>query len=153
MKAGSPFLRISFHRCPVSPKAAKSAKYDRKQYILRVKEEAKAYMASTFLNMEGTAAKAAETAFASFKKYLVIWATLAAVVLALLAIFAPLGASIVDKYIVARDQRELEPKQTFEKKIEERYDGKLKALSDQVEELKRNAVDKSAQGNLSKGKK
>ncbi len=153
VKPGSSFLRISFHRCPVSPKAAKSAKYDREQYISRVREEVAAYMAPTFLNMEGTAAKAAETAFASFKNALAVWATIAAVVLGVLAIFAPLGASLMDKYVVKSDQRELELQQTIEKKIEERYESRLKTLSDQVEELKRNAVDKSSQGNVSKGKK
>jgi dUTPase len=153
VKSGSPFLRISFHRCPVSPKAAKSLKYDRKQYISRVKDEVKAYMAPTFLNMEGTAARAAETAFASFKIALAVWATIAAVVLGLLAIFAPLGASLMDKYVAKGDQRELEMQLTIEKRIEERYENRLKTLSDQVEELKRNAADKSAQGNVSKGKK
>jgi hypothetical protein len=152
VKQGASFLRISFHRCPPSPKADKSAKYDREQYISRVKDEVAAYMAPTFLNMEATAEKAAETAFVSFKNALVIWATLAAVLLALLAIFAPLGASYVDKYVVARDQRELQLEQTVEKKIAERYEARLKALSDQVEELKRNTAEKSGHGNPSTGR-
>ena len=152
VKSGSPFLRISFHRCPVSPKAAQSLKCDRKQYISRVKDEVKAYMAPTFLNMEGTAAKAAATAFGSFKNALLIWATLAAVLLALLAIFAPLGASFTDKYLVKRDQRELELQQMIEKKIDERYESRLKTLSDQVEVLERGAPDKSGQDSVPKGK-
>ena len=109
-------------------------------------------MAPTFLNMEATAEKASEKAFASFKNALFTWATLAAIVLALLAIFAPLGASFVDKYVVGRDQREDQLEQKVEKMLEERYETRLKALSDQVEELKRNSADKSGHGNVSSEK-
>jgi deoxycytidine triphosphate deaminase len=140
---GAPFLRISFHRCPPSSKAEKSAKYSRDQYISRVKDEAAGYMAPTFLNMEATAKKAAETAFASFKESLVIWATVAAVLVALLAIFAPLGASYVDKYVVTRDQRELMLEEEIEKKIAERYETRLKTLTDQIEELRRTTAEES----------
>jgi deoxycytidine triphosphate deaminase len=152
VKQGAPFLRISFHRCPSSLKADKSAKYDREQYISRVKDEVAAYMAPTFLNMEATAATAAEKAFLSFKNGLVIWATLAAVLLAALAIFAPLGASIIDKYVVKSDQREVQVEQAVEKKLEDRYENRLKALSDQIEELKRTEADKPGHGNTSAGK-
>jgi deoxycytidine triphosphate deaminase len=150
---GTAFLRISFHRCPQSPKAAKSAKYDRKKYIAGVKDEVAAYMAASFLDMDTTAKRAAETAFGSFKNALLIWATLAAVLLALLAIFAPLGASFVDKYVVARDQRELQLEQTIEKRVVEKYETRLKALSDQVEELKRATSNKSGHGNAAAGKR
>ncbi len=160
VKQGASFLRISFHRCPVSPKADKSSKYNREEYVSRVKEEAAAYMASTFLNMEATANKAAETAFVSFKNGLVIWATLATVLLALLAIFAPLGASLVDKYVVTREQGELKLgeeskkklQEEIEKKLEERYETRFKALSDQVEELKRATTEKSGQRHAAGGK-
>src|ERR1017187_3100988 len=36
VKQGDPFLRISFHRCPASPKASKSSKLSREQYISNV---------------------------------------------------------------------------------------------------------------------
>lgn len=160
VKQGASFLRISFHRCPASPKADKSAKYDRGQYVSRVKDEAAAYMAPSFLNMEATAKEAAETAFVSFKNGLVIWATLAAVLLAALAIFAPLGASLVDKYVETRQQRELKLEEEteknmrneIEKKIEERYENRFKALSDQVEELKRTITEKSGKAHAPGGK-
>ena len=88
---GIPFLRVSFHRCPQSAKARSSVKYDRETYLNGVKKDVLAYSALTFLNMDAMTAKAAEKAFVSFRKALVLWATLVAVVLALLAIFAPLG--------------------------------------------------------------
>jgi hypothetical protein len=100
-------------------------------------------MTPTFLNVEGTAKEAAKTAFGSFKEGLVLWATIVTVLLAALAIFAPWGASLMDKYVVARDQRQLQLEQAVEKKIEERYENRLKALSDQVEELRRNIAEKS----------
>jgi dUTPase len=136
VKQGDPFLRISFHRCPVSPKADKSSKYTREQYISNVRNEVAAYMATTFLNMEETTKKAAEKAFVSFKEGLVVWATLVAVLLGALAIFAPLGASYVDRYVARQEQREADLEQKVEKKVEEQYDGRLKALSDEVEKLK-----------------
>lgn len=137
VKKGSPFLRISFHRCPASPKADKSSKYTREQYISNVRDEVAAYMPSTFLNMDVTAEKAAKHVIESFKNNLIIWAALFAVLLAALAIFAPLGASYVDKYIVGRDQQhQMEMEEAVEKKVEERYENKLKVLSDEVEKLK-----------------
>jgi cell division protein FtsX len=110
--------------------------------------------------MEATAKEAAETAFVSFKNGLVIWATLAAVLLALLAIFAPLGASLVDKYVETRQQRELKLEEDtkkklqeeIEKKIEERYETRFKVLSDQVEQLKRTITEKSGRGQAPGGK-
>lgn len=137
VKQGDAFLRISFHRCQESAKADKSSKYTRDKYVSNVKDEVAAYMAPTFLNIDVTAHKAAEKAFASFKQALVVWATVAAVILALLAIYAPLGASLVDKYSAKREERETELEQKVEKKVEERYESRLKALSDQIEELKR----------------
>lgn len=137
VRQGAAFLRISFHRCPSSPKAAKSDKYTREQYVSHVKDEVAAYMAPTFLNMEGTAAKAAEKAFGDFKNGLALWATLVGLLFAALAIFAPLGASNVDKYITGGEKRQAEMERAIEQKVEERYETRLKALSDQIEELKR----------------
>lgn len=151
VKQGDPFLRISFHRCPPSSRT-KPVKYDRQQYVSLAMTEVEAYMAPSFLNMEATAKKAAESAFVSFKEGLVLWATLVAVLLALLAIFAPLGASYVDRYAVAHEQRELQLEQRVEAKVEERYEARLKALTDQVEELKRTATNKLGHANASGGK-
>ena len=134
MKQGEPFLRISFQRCPFSPKSDKSSKYTRKQYTSNVRDEVAAYMAPTFLNMEATTKRAADEAFVSFKKGLVVWATLVAVLLGALAIFAPLGASLVEKYVTRQEKQDLEQK--VEKKMRETYDSRLKTLSDEVEKLK-----------------
>jgi dUTPase len=152
VEKGTPFLRVSFHRCPESPLAKNSKKYDRDTYLKEVKQEVRAYSGPTFLNMNATAAQAAETAFGNFKNNLLIWASVAAIVLALLAIFAPLGAANVDKYIAAREKREPRVEQAFEKQIEERYESRLKVLSDQVEELKKILAKQSASKTLRNGK-
>src|SRR5439155_15353897 len=137
---------------PQPAKADKSWKYDREQYISRVKDEVGAYLAPTFLNIEATAERAAERAFTSFKERLLLWATVAAVVVALLAIFAPLGASLVDKCIGGRDQRELQLEQTLEKKLEDRHEARLKEISQQIEQLQRNKAERPGHGNASAGK-
>jgi deoxycytidine triphosphate deaminase len=152
VKKGTPFLRVSFHRCPQSPKAKDSHKYDRAGYLKNVRQEVDIYSGPKFLNMDDTAVKAAEKIFGRFKNGLILWGSLAAVLLALLAIFAPLGASNMDKYFAAREQHELQLEQTVEKKLEERYETRLKALSDQVEELKRTTAERSGHGNAPKGK-
>lgn len=59
----TPFLRVSFHRCPSSPQAKHSVKYDRPAYLKRVKQEVLAYSGSSFLNMEATADEAAKKSF------------------------------------------------------------------------------------------
>jgi dUTPase len=149
VKQGDAFLRISFHRCPPSSKADKSVKYNRQQYISLAKAEVDAYMAPTFLNIDVTAKRAARRAFGSFKKALTLWAIVAGILLALIAILAPLGASYVDKYVVTGEQHELQLEQTVEAKVEGRYDARLKTLTDQVEELKRTTADKSGRGSAS----
>ena len=148
VKQGSPFLRISFHRCTVSAKADKSSKYTHEQYISKVKDEVTAYMSPTFLNMEETTRNAAEKAFDSFKRGLVVWATVAAVLLGLLAIFAPLGASFVEKHVARQEHQDLEQK--VEKKVRELYEVRLKMLSDEIEKLK--SQQKAGQAASSKGK-
>lgn len=135
VEKGTPFLRVSFHHCPQSGKASEAQRYDRETYLKRVKQEVQAYSGQTFLNMDATAEEAARRAFDSFKNSLLIWATIAGVLIALLAIFAPLGASLVDKYVMKDQQRSTQIEQAVEKKVEERYSDRLKELSDKVDRL------------------
>jgi deoxycytidine triphosphate deaminase len=139
VKRGQPFLRVSFHRCPLSAKAADAAKWERGKYLERAREEVLAYSASTFLNVEQTAAKAAEKAFGSFTRSLLLWATVAAVVLALATIFVPLGASYVDRYLAGRERREADAQQSFQRQFDEQR-ARVKDLSDQIKELRRSAA-------------
>jgi deoxycytidine triphosphate deaminase len=141
IKKGDPFLRVSFHRCPESPLARKSAKYSRDDYLRRVREEVQAYAAETFLNLDVATERAAQRAFGSFQQTLVVWATIAAIFLTIVAILAPLAASYAEKSIISRDQseqRELE--RVIQNAIEERYDAQLKALAEQVETLQRSIL-------------
>jgi deoxycytidine triphosphate deaminase len=135
VEKGTPFLRVSFHHCPQSPRANNAQKYDRETYLKRVKQEVLAYSGPTFLNMDATATEAAKKAFDSFKNALFGWATGLALLIALLAIFAPLGAAIVDKYVTNNEQHEAQMEQVIEKKVEDRYADRLKELSDKVDRL------------------
>jgi deoxycytidine triphosphate deaminase len=135
VEKGTSFLRVSFHHCPQSTKAVDAPKYDRETYLKQVKQEVQAYSGPTFLNMDATAADAATKAFDSFKNALFGWATVVGLFVAVLAIFAPLGASFVDKHLTKDEQHEAQVEQAVEKKVEERYAGQLKELSDKVDRL------------------
>jgi deoxycytidine triphosphate deaminase len=134
VKKGASFLRVSFHRCPPSPKARDSARYTREAYVDKVREEGLAYSAQTFLNVDVTVEKAAQKAFGKFKQALLVWAAMAAVVLTLIAVLAPLGASYVDRALSSRNEREHE----MEQRLEQKYESRLKALSDRIEVMERN---------------
>jgi len=137
VEKGTEFLRVSFLRCPASPRA-KTVTYTQESYLKHVRQEVLAYSGPTFLNMDEATKTAADKAFGRFKNGLIIWASLAALVVALLAIFAPLGASLVDKYLGnGEKQTQSQMEQAIEKNLSDRYEARIKALSDQVEELKR----------------
>lgn len=136
LKPGPPFLRVSFHRCPESPKAANSEKWVRNKYIDRVREQVLAYSANTFLNLEETVAKAGDRAFGKFKEYLLTVLAVAAAALALITVFVPLGASYVDRYLTDRRQWETETTKQIEQKVSERYADQLKSLNDEVTRLR-----------------
>jgi hypothetical protein len=98
--------------------------------------------------MDATAEQAAETAFGRFKTDLVIWATVAAVLIALVAIFAPIGASLVDKYLGRNEQqRETQLEEAIEKKLDERNEARIKALSDKIDECRQTIPAGSRTGN------
>lgn len=135
VKKGDPFLRVSFFRCPQSERAKNSQKHTREGYLQRVRQEVLAYSGPTFLNMDAMTTKAAEKAFTSFKEGVIGGATVFGIVLALLAIFAPLGASWVDRYVTTHDQHDSQMEQKIENEVDARYEVRLKALSDQIDKL------------------
>lgn len=136
IKKGDCFLRASFFRCPFSEKVKTAQKHTRSGYLQRVRQEVLAYSGPTFLNMEAMTTKAAEKAFQSFKEGVLVWATLWGIVLAALAIFAPLGASLVDKYVTRSEQHDAQMEQKIEKEVESRYESRLNALTEQIQKLK-----------------
>jgi len=142
IEKGTPYLRVSFHRCAPSPRM-KRVKYDRDSYIKRVQQEVQAYSGETFLNIDNLTARAAERAFISFREGLVVWATLVAVIVAVLAIFAPLGASLVDKYLSVTESH-------VEQKIDAKYEERFKAISEQIGKSQQQGVN-SQGGHPQKG--
>jgi len=135
IKKGTSFLRVSFHRCPASTKAQKSEKHTREAYLKRAEQEVKAYSGKMFLSIDEIAAHVANKVFGEFKNRILLWAGLVTVVLALLAVFAPLGASIVDNHIASTELRDAQEKEAIEHEIEARYEARLKTLSDQIDQL------------------
>jgi deoxycytidine triphosphate deaminase len=140
LEKGTSFLRVSFHRCPESPKAASSEKNNREGYLKRVRQDVRDYSGPMFLNMDVVAADAANRAFVSFRRGLVLWATIVTLLIALLAMFAPLGASYVDRYLTTREQHDAQMEQKIEREVEDKYQTRLNALSAQIEELKQNTA-------------
>jgi len=134
VEKGTAFLRVSFHRCPQSSKA-KLVEYDREDYLKHVRQEVLAYSGPTFLNMDATAAKAAASAFDSFKNALFGWATVIGLFFALVTIFGPPAALEIEKAIEKSDKNQTELEQKIEQRVEERYKDRLKELSDRVEHL------------------
>jgi hypothetical protein len=131
--------------------AKKSQKHTREDYIRRVRQEVLAYSGPTFLNMDTMTTRAAEKAFSSFKEEVIAWATVFGVVLALLAIFAPLGASYVDKFVSSKHDHDVQMEQRIAKDVEAQYEARLKSLSDQVEQLsKKPAPSGSADANANR---
>lgn len=134
VRPGEAFLRVSFHRCPASPHADRS-QHEREEYVKEARSQVREYLAPTFLNLEKTAKQAANRAFGSFKKSLFLWATLAAVLLALITVFAPLGASLVDRDLSDRRGWEEETTKAIEQRVSDKYADQLRALTDQLKQL------------------
>ncbi|HTE04705.1 MAG TPA: hypothetical protein VK824_00815 [Planctomycetota bacterium] len=136
----TPFLRVSFHRCPPSPRAAESAKFSPEKYLARVHEEVQLYSAETFLSISETTRRAANQVFGDFKKWLLIWVTVAGLGLAIITVFVPMGASWVERHITGRDERERqEAEQLLRSRLGAEYDSRLEALSKQIEDLRKSA--------------
>jgi deoxycytidine triphosphate deaminase len=140
LEKGTSFLRVSFLRCPESPKAKASDKFGRDNYTKIARQSVRDHSGPMFLNLDVVTANAAEKAFGKFREGLFLWATVATVLIALLAIFAPLGASFVDKHLVSDQQRDVRLEQSIEKDVEARYEKRIEDLSNQVEQLRQNSA-------------
>lgn len=147
VELGAPFLRVSFDECPASPRAAASAKWNKKAYSEQVRLEVLAHAAPTFLDVEGTAEKAADKIYSKSKKQLVLWSAIAALVFAAFTILVPVGAAYADRYLANREKREIEQRV----KLEEHYEQQIRTLQGQVGILQRDAM-KSAPANAPLGK-
>ena len=79
---GEPFLRISFHRCPSSPKSKKSAKWDELEYLRDIKLQVQAHSGPTFLNLDKATSVALENALGNLKANLIFWSTMIGLVFA-----------------------------------------------------------------------
>lgn len=135
LRPGEAFLRVSFHRCPKSPKAYVAQAWNREAYVEESRKQVLAYLGTHFLNLDETVKKASERAFGNFRAALVIWAAVAAVGLALMTILVPLGASYTDHYLSDRSQWQAQMEKTLEEKVEARNNARLAELADEVKKL------------------
>ena len=94
VEVGRPFLRVSFHRCPISRRTAEARHWTRPEYLKHVRQQVLAYSGPNFLNMDQATAEAAKQAFGSFRNALFLWAGVIAVILAVITTLVPLGALV-----------------------------------------------------------
>ena len=142
---GDAFLRVSFLTCVASAKVT-SVDLTPEKYLDKVREDVRAYSGPGFLNIQEVAVKAADKAFAAFKNSVLAWAAGFGLILAILAMFAPLGASAVQNYLSARDEQKME--QTVEQNIKTSYEQQLKTLSDQLQALQQQSAARQGKPNV-----
>ena len=131
VKRDDPFLRVSFFHCKESTKAALSQKWNRSDYLSRVRDEVLAYATPTFLDIENTTQKAADKMYERMRNRMFAWSGVIAVIFAAITILVPLGASYADR--VLSERREAEKSQ---KEVTSQYEKRIKALETSIEKLK-----------------
>lgn len=132
VKLDEPFLRVSYFTCSPSSKASNSKQWEHKEYVARVREEVLAYAAPTFLDVEHTTTKAADKMYGKFRKGLITWSAIAVLVVAVVTVFVPLGASYADRYVVNKEKAEADKKANDAVK---QYDLRIKALESRISNL------------------
>lgn len=145
---GTPFLRVSFHRChPMAARVAAET-WEREKYVENAKQQVLAYSGSHFLNLDETVSLASKEAFGHFRAALIVWAAVAAVVLAVITVLVPLGASFVDRHFTDRRQWEAETKKEIELKLDVESAAQINALQQQIQQLK-SQMDSTGHGRAS----
>jgi deoxycytidine triphosphate deaminase len=132
VKLNEPFLRVSYFTCSPSPKALDSKQWEQEEYVARVREEVLAYAAPTFLDVEHTTSKAADKMYGKFKEGLITWSAIAVLVVAVVTVFVPLGASYTDRYVVNKEKLESDKKAIEASK---QYDLRIRTLESKISEL------------------
>lgn len=116
LKPGTVFLRLTFHEFDPPQFAPEPQRSTYNEYLARTKEEVGLYSGSTFLGLDKTAEYAGVLAFGRFKRWLIAWAAVVALMLGFLTALVPVGASYADKVLARRDALEKRVK-TDERKI------------------------------------
>jgi hypothetical protein len=86
-------------------------------YVVGKATEVNEFAAEKFLDLDSTAKQAGKVAFGAYRNWIIAAATVLAAFLALIAIFAPLGASIVQKWV--DDRRATAVQGELERSIQE----------------------------------
>jgi len=93
------FLRLTFHPCAEDPKMRIFPALTHEEYLARTVSEVRRHSSDKFLNLAETAKVAGEHAFGKYRNWAIAAATILAAVLAIVAIFAPVAAAVVQKYV------------------------------------------------------
>jgi len=115
------FLRLTFHWCAADPNKRTFPALSHDQYVARTATEVRRYCSDTFLNLSATAREAGEQAFGRYRNWAIAAATILAAVLAIVAIFAPIAAAVVQKYV---DNSAI----TSGQEIRAKYEGQLQDI-------------------------
>ncbi|MCL4843787.1 MAG: hypothetical protein KJZ79_18195 [Bryobacteraceae bacterium] len=129
LKRDSAFLRLTFHHCQEISPTPQPPRYGYHDYIEKTAKEAKEFSSHTFLNLHETVAEAARVAFGRYKRWVIMAVSLVGLLFAALAIFAPLGASLVEKSISDEWRTDIE------KRVSEKYESRAKAIEARIREL------------------
>jgi deoxycytidine triphosphate deaminase len=108
LKPGMVYLRLTFHVFEPSGSPEPPHPIDRPTYLERTRQQVSTYSSPTFLNLDKTAELAGENAFGEFKKWLIVWAGVIALLLGFLAGLVPMAASYADRAIAGREALEKE---------------------------------------------
>lgn len=100
LSPGTEFLRLSFHEFAPDDIERESLSISDADYRERTRQEVILHSSPTFLNLDATSSAASEKAFGKFKRWLVVWAAVFAVILTVLTVLVPVGVAYADRYLV-----------------------------------------------------
>jgi deoxycytidine triphosphate deaminase len=132
------FLRLTFHLCTEDPNMRTFKALTHDQYVARTADEVRRHSSDKFLNLAETAKVAGEQAFGKYRNWAIAAATILAGVLAVVAIFAPIAAAVVQKYV---DNSAI----TTGQEIRAKYEGEIQSMDvahkKEIQELEKRVHD------------
>lgn len=133
------FLRLVFHRCGAKVPMRTFDILGRDAYVDRTAEAVRRFSSHTFLNLHKTEEKAAAVAFGRYRKWVVVAATIGALLFGAIAVFAPLGANLVEKSLTPTQSNASSVADLTKElaTMRQSYDDALRSLQSRVVDLER----------------
>lgn len=130
------FLRLTFHTCRDGTPARQFPEVDHDKYLDDAKAQVRAASSHTFLNLHQTANRAADLAFKSFKRWALVVITIASLLFAAVAVFAPIGGALLEKWATSSWEHDME------RRLEERHADQTRRLETRIVQLEKNTKGK-----------